>query len=100
MIPLDDALRSTWLFGATAHEGCDRCGYYNRDYDCEVQFVPETFAKAFVRMTVRIAAMEVLDEMKNDDRKKLQQVMYEDVLEESRASRTQCLRAKKSRFRR
>ncbi len=28
MIPLDDALRPTWLFGKTVHEGCDRAGYY------------------------------------------------------------------------
>ncbi len=28
MIPLDDALRPSWIFGATAHEGCDRAGYY------------------------------------------------------------------------
>ena len=27
MIPLDAALRPTWLFGATVHEGCDRGGY-------------------------------------------------------------------------
>ena len=29
-IPLDDALRPTWLFGATVHEGCDRGGYYEQ----------------------------------------------------------------------
>ena len=28
MIPLDDALRPTWLFGNTVHEGCDRGGFY------------------------------------------------------------------------
>jgi hydrogenase small subunit len=28
MIPLDDKLRPTWLFGYTLHEGCDRAGYY------------------------------------------------------------------------
>jgi hydrogenase small subunit len=28
MIPLDEQLRPTWLFGATVHEGCDRAGYY------------------------------------------------------------------------
>lgn len=28
MIPLDDQLRPTWLFGQTVHEGCDRGGYY------------------------------------------------------------------------
>jgi len=30
MIPLDDALRSTWLFGKTVHEGCDRGSYYEQ----------------------------------------------------------------------
>ena len=30
MIPLDDNLRPTWLFGQTVHEGCDRAGYYEQ----------------------------------------------------------------------
>jgi hydrogenase small subunit len=30
MIPLDDALRPTWLFGQTVHEGCDRGGFYEQ----------------------------------------------------------------------
>jgi hydrogenase small subunit len=30
MIPLDNALRPTWLFGKTVHEGCDRAGYYEQ----------------------------------------------------------------------
>ena len=30
MIPLDDRLRPTWLFGQTLHEGCDRGGYYEQ----------------------------------------------------------------------
>jgi hydrogenase small subunit len=30
MIPLDDQLRPTWLFGSTVHEGCDRGGYYEQ----------------------------------------------------------------------
>jgi hydrogenase small subunit len=30
MIPLDDALRPTWLFADTVHEGCDRAGYYEQ----------------------------------------------------------------------
>ena len=30
MIALDDALRPTWLFGQTVHEGCDRGGYYEQ----------------------------------------------------------------------
>jgi hydrogenase small subunit len=30
MIPLDEELRPTWLFGKTVHEGCDRAGYYEQ----------------------------------------------------------------------
>lgn len=30
MIPLDEKLRPTWLFGASVHEGCDRGGYYEQ----------------------------------------------------------------------
>ncbi|HWW87317.1 MAG TPA: hypothetical protein VNZ26_27150, partial [Vicinamibacterales bacterium] len=30
MIPLDEALRPTWLFGQTVHEGCDRGGFYEQ----------------------------------------------------------------------
>lgn len=30
MISLDEALRPTWLFGSTLHEGCDRGGYYEQ----------------------------------------------------------------------
>lgn len=30
MIPLDETLRPTWLFGETVHEGCDRGGYYEQ----------------------------------------------------------------------
>ncbi len=30
MIPLDENLRPTWLFGNTVHEGCDRGSYYEQ----------------------------------------------------------------------
>jgi polyisoprenoid-binding protein YceI len=55
-----------------------------RDYEGEIHSVPETYEKAHVRVTVRTSTMEVLDEMKNDDRKKLEQLMYEDVLDVKR----------------
>jgi polyisoprenoid-binding protein YceI len=55
-----------------------------RDYDGEIQFVPETYESASVRVTVRTDAMEVMDEMKGDDRKKLEQAMNEQVLEPNR----------------
>jgi hydrogenase small subunit len=45
VIPLDELLRPTWLFGKTVHEGCDRAAYYEqadfaRDYNspkCQVK---------------------------------------------------------------
>jgi hydrogenase small subunit len=30
MIPLDESLRPTWLFGKTVHEGCDRGSFYEQ----------------------------------------------------------------------
>ena len=55
-----------------------------RDYDCEIQLNPDAVDNASVRMTVRTSAMEAVDEMKNDDRKKLEQAMYDQGLEVSR----------------
>src|SRR5580704_732870 len=52
-----------------------------RDYQGDLQFVPETYDKAFVRVTVNTVRLDVLDEMKRDDRKKLEQVMYDEVLD-------------------
>jgi polyisoprenoid-binding protein YceI len=55
-----------------------------RNYDGEIEFIPETWEKAHVRVNVQTSAMEVLDEMKSDDRKKLEQMMYENILEVKR----------------
>ncbi len=54
-----------------------------RDYQAEIQCVPDTFAKAYLNATVQINGMEVLDEMKRDDQKKLEHEMYENVLDVS-----------------
>ena len=38
MIPLDEQLRPTWLFGRTVHDGCDRAGYYEQgDFATELR---------------------------------------------------------------
>jgi polyisoprenoid-binding protein YceI len=55
-----------------------------RDYEGEIQSGAETYENALVRLTVKTSAMEVLDEMKSDDRQKLEQEMYEHVLEVKR----------------
>lgn len=41
-----------------------------RDFAGEVQFVPATYEKAHLRVSLRTADLEILDEMKSDDRKK------------------------------
>jgi polyisoprenoid-binding protein YceI len=52
-----------------------------RDYNAEIQCVPDTFEKAFLRVTVQTGVMEVLDEMKKDDRQRLEMEMYDSVLD-------------------
>jgi len=54
------------------------------DFVGEVQFVPQSYEKAHLRLTLQTANLEILDEMKNDDRKKIEQTMYQDVLEVQR----------------
>jgi hydrogenase small subunit len=45
MIPLDDALRPTWLFGMTVHDGCDRAGYYEQGVFTKEYGTPECLVK-------------------------------------------------------
>jgi hydrogenase small subunit len=45
MISLDTALRPTWLFGATVHEGCDRGGYYEQAQFAEEYGSPQCIVK-------------------------------------------------------
>jgi polyisoprenoid-binding protein YceI len=55
-----------------------------RDYEGEVHFVPGSYDKAFVRVLVKMSGLEVLDEMKRDDRQQLEENMYGNVLESAR----------------
>jgi hydrogenase small subunit len=45
MIPLDENLRPTWLFGATVHQGCDRGGYYEQGEFAEQYGQPSCIVK-------------------------------------------------------
>jgi len=45
MIPLDDQLRPTWLFGKTVHDGCDRAGYYEEGNFAEEYGSPKCLVK-------------------------------------------------------
>jgi hydrogenase small subunit len=44
-IPLDEALRPTWLFSATVHQGCDRGGYYEQGEFTEEYGDPQCIVK-------------------------------------------------------
>jgi polyisoprenoid-binding protein YceI len=54
------------------------------DYDGVIQFASQALEQASIRLTLRTTAMEVLDDMKKDDRQKLEREMYENILEVSR----------------
>lgn len=51
-----------------------------RDYDGEIEISPDTLENAQVRLRVRTKQMDVMDRMKSDDRKKLEEEMYANVL--------------------
>ncbi len=45
MIPLDDELRPTWLYGQTVHEGCDRGGFYEQADFADAYGAPSCIVK-------------------------------------------------------
>ena len=45
MIPLDERLRPTWLFGGTLHECCDRGGYYEQAQFADQYGSPQCIVK-------------------------------------------------------
>ena len=55
-----------------------------RDFDGTIECEPATYENARIRVAVRTGTLEVLDEIKSDDRKKLEDVMYGPILEVSR----------------
>jgi polyisoprenoid-binding protein YceI len=52
-----------------------------RDWQGEVQFVPDSVEDARLSIRAKTRSLEVLDELSRDDRRQLQRVMYEEVLE-------------------
>jgi polyisoprenoid-binding protein YceI len=55
-----------------------------RDWTGKATFVPETLREATVKVTIRTSTLEVLDELRENDRRELHRVMYDDVLETKR----------------
>ena len=52
-----------------------------RDWKGEVRFVPDTLGSALLRVRIKANSLQVLDEMRDDDRRQLQRVMNDEVLE-------------------
>src|SRR5580698_3685586 len=55
-----------------------------RGYTAGVTFVPDTLADAKLKVVVKTATLEVLDELRDSDRRELHRVMYDEVLETKR----------------
>lgn len=52
-----------------------------RDWTAEVTFVPGTLSQAKLKVAIKTGSLEVLDEMRDSDRRELHRVMKDDVLE-------------------
>src|SRR6185312_12869613 len=65
------------LFSAFGHDPV----IYIRDFSGEVQFVPETFANASLRVTINPNSLAVGPEVKEKDRLEIEQTMHREVLE-------------------
>ncbi|MGA1987690.1 MAG: YceI family protein [Candidatus Sulfotelmatobacter sp.] len=55
-----------------------------RGYAASVTFVPGTLADAKLKVAIKTSSLEVLDELRDADRRELHRVMYDDVLETKR----------------
>ena len=52
-----------------------------RDWKGQAQFVPETLRSASLRIKIKLASLQVLDEMRETDRREIHRVMFEEVLD-------------------
>jgi polyisoprenoid-binding protein YceI len=52
-----------------------------RNWEGEVRFVPDSVEDARLSIRAKTGSLEVLDELSREDRRQLQRVMYEEVLE-------------------
>src|SRR5580704_18275868 len=55
-----------------------------RGYTANVSFVPGTLADAKLKVVVQSSTLEVLDELRDADKRELHRVMYDEVLETKR----------------
>lgn len=52
-----------------------------RSWTGEVRFIPETLSDAQLKVVIKPSSLEVLDEIRDSERRELHRVMYDEVLE-------------------
>ena len=54
-----------------------------RDLAGDIRFVPGTMQKAAITLTIGVGSLEIMDEVSSADRREIDRVMYDEVLERS-----------------
>jgi polyisoprenoid-binding protein YceI len=49
----------------------------------EMEFVPETMEKASLQLTINVASLEIMDEVSSMDRREIERVMFDEVLQKT-----------------
>jgi len=52
-----------------------------REWSGDVRFAPDSVRDSFVQISAKTGSLQVLDELRQDDQRQLQRVMYQEVLE-------------------
>jgi polyisoprenoid-binding protein YceI len=55
-----------------------------RDITGETEFVPETLEKASLHLKISVGSLEIMDEVSAADRREIERVMFDEVLEKNR----------------
>jgi polyisoprenoid-binding protein YceI len=54
-----------------------------RDMVGEMEFVPETMEKASLQLTINVGSLEIMDEVSSTDRREIERVMFDEVLQKN-----------------
>jgi polyisoprenoid-binding protein YceI len=54
-----------------------------RDFAGKMEFVPNGMQKASVHLTINVGSLEIMDEVSTSDRREIERVMFDEVLEKS-----------------
>jgi|SRR5271154_2529747 len=55
-----------------------------RDFTGEMEFIPGSMQRASMQLTINTGSFEIMDEVSKSDRREIERVMFEEVLEKSR----------------